>query len=92
MKAQFELFTADIVSFPLWRRADLVRHTADTLTTLPFDRRQDWWTRHCLDLAAEIQATGKDEGDTTGILQRYANAVANEIDWRQGQRVGPGAA
>lgn len=89
---QLELLSADIVAFPVWRRMDLVRSTADMLEALPVDERQDWWTAQCLALADEIRATGKSEGDIGGDLQRFANAVANELAWRHDREEGPGAA
>lgn len=88
MKRQMELFSADIVAFPIWRRADLVRSTADTLEALPTDQHHQWWTEHCLALADGIRARGKSEGDIAGDLQRYANAVANELHWRHDQQQG----
>ncbi|HEY4200060.1 MAG TPA: DUF6074 family protein [Devosiaceae bacterium] len=87
-----ELFSADVVAFPVWRRADLVRSTVDTLEALPPDQHHQWWTEHCLALADGIRATGKSEGDIGGDLQRYANAVANEHSSRHDERQGPGAA
>lgn len=92
MKKQFELFNADLIAFPVWRRFDLVRSTADALDAMPADQQQDWWTTHCLALADGIRATGKCEGDIGGDLQRFANAVANELAWRQDEAEGPGAA
>lgn len=92
MKRQIDLFTADVVGFPVWRRADLVRSTADKLDALPVEKQQEWWTLHCLALADDLRATGKDDGDVAGDLQQYANAVASEIAWRQDEQQGPGVA
>lgn len=89
---QLELLSADLIAFPVWRRMDLVRSTADMLEALPVDERQDYWTGQCLALADGIRNVGKSDGDIAGDLQRFANAVANELAWRQDEIEGPGAA
>ena len=78
---QGELFTADVVRFPVDGRIYLVRRTARRLFEMEGEKAasNEFWTATCLQVKADAMKDGGTEADGQAAMDQFHAAVMEEM-------------
>lgn len=78
---QGELFTAEVVSFPVDSRTFLIRHTARRLIELREDKEAATalWAETCFRVKADKLQSGWPIDDAKSDMDRFAESVTEEM-------------
>jgi hypothetical protein len=92
LRDQGELFSAEVIPFPLWRRDPIVRQVAAELLAEPdLAAKERIWFDRCQQFHAALADFDLDEGERYAALCKLADAVRAEM-YRLMDKQGPSAA
>lgn len=83
---QLNLFTADVVPFPIYRDRRLVLRLAKLMVKLGQARGEDRWYRECRKIDLRLQRQGMPQEEILEQINRLADAVRVEMYGRPWER------
>lgn len=70
---------AIVFRFPLDRRADLIRATAEELRSRSYDAGRRYWNAHVRSLRKTLREQGRSRDEIASEINRYTLAVRREV-------------